>query len=573
MHPPLSDKRRAAAARLRRRCVLVTSRSLRRTSDLLPAHRGRASRVHALIRALGLAQRFSVHEPPLASPEELMRFHSREYLALLRSSDPRPHDRADEEACACLMGDADGSDSGSDEDEEEEGEGGGDAGDGGASTLELYGLTGDCEPFPGVWQHSRAVAGAALCAARRLVAASNERDDARSRWRAAQKRLRAAGVACAPPEDSEEEEEDSEEEEEEEEAADAEAAAAGGDEATVLPHGAERPPPLPPGGRQPQPPPPRAPLAVCWTGGRHHAQADKAAGFCYVNDIVLAILEILRSSTDARVLYIDVDVHHGDGVAAAFASSDRVLTLSLHHHARGFFPGSGAASEVGIGRGKHHDVNVALRRGVSDATFTALFERTTSMLERAYRPTHVVWQCGADALAWDPQAVFNLTPMVFGALAAHVRSFDIPLLVLGGGGYHVTQTARAWAFATAALVEGPFGDTRLDPDAELPEHEYYAEYISARGRSEGELVDEDDEKAGAAGRGSVYDNAMALRGGDSALFGSGGGGFGFMLRTRPVSSITRPDEEAGEGRIDELMETVAAAAERIEQRRLRRGGR
>jgi acetoin utilization deacetylase AcuC-like enzyme len=543
----------------------VTSRSLRKACDLTPSHRGRASRVYALVRALGLAERFTVLSAPLATPEDLLRFHSREYLALLRSVDAEPQSRSEEEECACLAGADDGSDSdddddGSDDDDE--------------SKLALYGLEGDCEPYVGVWRQSRAVAGATLFAARRLVIASEERDDARSRWRAAQERLREAGVACAPPDEEEEEEEE------------------------------ESPPrAFPPSSPPPSPlaavaPPPRAPLAVCWTGGRHHARADRAAGFCFVNDIVLAILEILRSAPTARVLYIDSDVHHGDGVAAAFSSSERVVTLSFHHASRGFFPGTGGVADVGIGRGKHHDINVPLGRGVSDATFDEIFRRATSAVERALRPTHIVWQCGADGLAWDPQGAWNLTPSLWAQLAAHVRAFDVPLLVLGGGGYHVTQTARAWAYATAALVEpggargaAPGGEaqppsparagphqyqcpTGLGPEAEVPEHEYFAEYLGAS-RSAGELMDEDDEEVGASFGGGRGGGARG--GGGSGERGGGrsgaqsSGGFGFMFRTRAASSIVRPDEEADAERIDEIVRVVEASAAKIEQRRLRRG--
>ena len=170
MRPPVADPRRAEIAAARRRCVFITSRSLRKACNLTPAHRGRASRVYALVRAFGLVERYTVLSAPLATPEELLRFHSREYLALLRSVDAEPQSRAEEEACACLAGADDGSDSDDD-----------DGSDDNDSKLALYGLEGDCEPYVGVWRQSRAVAGATLFAARRLVSASEERDDARSR--------------------------------------------------------------------------------------------------------------------------------------------------------------------------------------------------------------------------------------------------------------------------------------------------------------------------------------------------------------------------------------------------------
>ena len=283
-------------------------------------------------------------------------------------------------------------------------------------------------------------------------------------------------------------------------------------------------------------------------------------------------------------------MHHGDGVAAAFSSSERVVTLSFHHASRGFFPGTGSNADIGIGRGKHHDINVPLGRGVSDATFGEVFQRATTSAVRAHRPTHIVWQCGADGLAWDPQGVWNLTPSLWAQLASHVRAFEVPLLVLGGGGYHVTQTARAWAYATAALVEPgtaavargaapareaqrPSHEGRhkkypcpegFGPEAEVPEHEFFGEYLGAS-RSAGELMDEDDEEVGASFGGG---HGGAPRGERS---GGGSGGFGFMLSTRAASSIVRPDEEADAERIDEIARAVEVSAAKIEQRRLRRG--
>ena len=101
-------------------------------------------------------------------------------------------------------------------------------------------------------------------------------------------------------------------------------------------------------------------IAINWGGGLHHAKRKEASGFCYVNDIVLAILELLK--THQRVLYIDTDVHHGDGVEEAFYTTDRVMTLSLHKFGE-FFPGTGHLKDVGVGRGKGYAVNVPLNNG------------------------------------------------------------------------------------------------------------------------------------------------------------------------------------------------------------------
>ena len=96
----------------------------------------------------------------------------------------------------------------------------------------------------------------------------------------------------------------------------------------------------------------RVRVAVNWSGGWHHARRDAAAGFCYVNDIVLAVHRLQAGFR--RILYVDLDVHHGDGVEDAFSSTDKVLTLSIHKMEPGFFPGTGACNEVGFGKGRFH---------------------------------------------------------------------------------------------------------------------------------------------------------------------------------------------------------------------------
>jgi histone deacetylase 1/2 len=121
-------------------------------------------------------------------------------------------------------------------------------------------------------------------------------------------------------------------------------------------------------------------IAVNWAGGLHHAKKSEAAGFCYVNDIVLGILELLR--TFPRVLYVDIDCHHGDGVEEAFYTTDRVMTASLHRFGD-FFPGSGSLDDKGTSKGKGYAVNVPFRDGITDESFMSVFHpaRTASLLE------------------------------------------------------------------------------------------------------------------------------------------------------------------------------------------------
>jgi acetoin utilization deacetylase AcuC-like enzyme len=141
-------------------------------------------------------------------------------------------------------------------------------------------------------------------------------------------------------------------------------------------------------------------IAMCFDGGRHHAMRDRASGFCWVNDCVLAILE-LRTAFE-RVLYIDIDVHHGDGVEDAFSALSSVYTLSLHHRAPGFFPGSGDERFVGTGRGVGFTKNVVLPRGADDAAFRAAFEAALAAVLPAFEPRAIVLQCGCDGMRNDP---------------------------------------------------------------------------------------------------------------------------------------------------------------------------
>jgi histone deacetylase 1/2 len=140
-----------------------------------------------------------------------------------------------------------------------------------------------------------------------------------------------------------------------------------------------------------------AEVAINWAGGLHHGKKAEASGFCYVNDIVLAILELLKYHQ--RVLYVDIDVHHGDGVEEAFLTTDRVMTVSFHKYGGGFFPGTGDVGNVGHGRGRHYAVNAPLRDGITDAAYKSLFEPVMTRVMEVYRPEVVVLQCGEPVIA------------------------------------------------------------------------------------------------------------------------------------------------------------------------------
>ena len=196
-------------------------------------------------------------------------------------------------------------------------------------------------------------------------------------------------------------------------------------------------------------------IAINWSGGLHHAKKSQASGFCYINDIVLAILQLLRCHP--RVLYIDIDVHHGDGVEQAFWTSDRVMTLSFHKYDRqNFFPGTGPITATGPSRpldpGAHHSLNVPLHDGIDDEDYTWLFREIVGPCVSTFQPTVIVLQCGADSLGCDRLGCFNLNIPAHGACVAFVKQLGIPMLVLGGGGYTPRNVARLWAYETSVCL-------------------------------------------------------------------------------------------------------------------------
>lgn len=201
-------------------------------------------------------------------------------------------------------------------------------------------------------------------------------------------------------------------------------------------------------------------IAINWSGGLHHAKKFEPSGFCYVNDIVLSILDLLRFHP--RVLYIDIDLHHGDGVQEAFYNSDRVMTVSFHKYNGLFFPGTGDLNETGIGKGKHYSLNVPLNDGIDDESYIRLFKSIMEPLITSFKPSVIVQQCGADSLGGDRLGSFNLNIKAHGECVKFIKSFGLPLLVLGGGGYTPRNVSRLWCYETSIMT-----DCTLD--SKLPE--------------------------------------------------------------------------------------------------------
>lgn len=209
-------------------------------------------------------------------------------------------------------------------------------------------------------------------------------------------------------------------------------------------------------------------IAINWSGGLHHAKKSEPSGFCYVNDIVLGILNLLR--VHPRVLYIDIDVHHGDGVQEAFYLTDRVMTLSFHKYNGEYFPGTGNYDEVGLGRGKHFALNVPLRDGIDDDSYIRLFKSIVEPVISTYQPSAIVQQCGADSLGGDRLGRFNLNIKAHTECVKFVKSFGLPMLVVGGGGYTPRNVSRLWTNETAMLLG-------VEPNPKLPSETPFLPYF------------------------------------------------------------------------------------------------
>jgi len=192
------------------------------------------------------------------------------------------------------------------------------------------------------------------------------------------------------------------------------------------------------------------------SGGYHHAFPERAAGFCYINDVAIGCLWLAEQM--GRVVVLDVDAHHADGVQAAFYDRADVMTISLHESGRLLFPGTGSVGETGEGEGEGYAVNVPLPPDTYDEAYLRAFHAIAPPLIRAYAPDVIVLELGLDALSGDPLAHLALTNNVHAEVVSTVLGFGKPLLMTGGGGYHVENTARGWALAWAILCGEDVGD-------------------------------------------------------------------------------------------------------------------
>jgi acetoin utilization deacetylase AcuC-like enzyme/acyl-CoA hydrolase/GNAT superfamily N-acetyltransferase len=183
-------------------------------------------------------------------------------------------------------------------------------------------------------------------------------------------------------------------------------------------------------------------------GGFHHSSRSFAEGFCYANDVIAAIDTFLANGF--KVAYIDIDAHHGNGVQDAYYGDDRVLTISLHESGKTLYPWGGFETEMGEDSGKGFTINIPLPQGTDDDAYNMMFERVVTPAVERFGPSVVVAVIGADTHKSDPLANLSLTNNGMVEAIKHIREYSNHLLLLGGGGYHVPTTPRAWCRMWAA---------------------------------------------------------------------------------------------------------------------------
>jgi acetoin utilization protein AcuC len=190
-------------------------------------------------------------------------------------------------------------------------------------------------------------------------------------------------------------------------------------------------------------------------GGLHHARRDKAAGFSVFNDLAVAVRRLQRRYGFERIAILDIDGHHGDGTQSIF-NREKVLTISFHRYGPGFYPGTGAVTDLGEGEGEGYAINVPLPRCTCDEVYVPTYEKVVSAALDAYRPEIILHQFGTDAHYTDHLVGMGLTTLAYEKVAeithrlAH-QHCDGRYMVTGGGGYSVDATRRIWAIVVCTI--------------------------------------------------------------------------------------------------------------------------
>ncbi len=230
-------------------------------------------------------------------------------------------------------------------------------------------------------------------------------------------------------------------------------------------------------------------------GGFHHAGRSHAEGFCYINDVGVAISHLLQEGF--RVAYIDLDAHHGNGIQDAFFNDNRVLKISLHESGKTLYPWSGNETEIGEGVGKGYNVNIPLLQGTDDETYLYAFSQVVPPLIQACSPDIIVGVFGADTHHSDPITHLNMSNYSLRKAVKSISDLSPKLLALGGGGYNLYTSARTWSLLWAVInniepedtFAGLVGGMMFGPELESGSLEEVPRYITGaeKGKAQKEV--------------------------------------------------------------------------------------
>lgn len=212
--------------------------------------------------------------------------------------------------------------------------------------------------------------------------------------------------------------------------------------------------------------------AINLAGGLHHAHPDHASGFCTFNDLALGIHR-LREGGKERIAYVDIDVHHGDGVQACFWNDPQTLTISLHESGRWLYPGTGFPDEIGGPDARGSAINLPFAPYTGDDTWHEAFDAVVPAVLSRFRPDALVLQLGADAHFADPLAHLQLTSRGWMAAVEKLLALGegLPTVVTGGGGYNLATVERLWTLATLACTGLPLPEALHDTEVPVIEPE------------------------------------------------------------------------------------------------------
>jgi len=186
-------------------------------------------------------------------------------------------------------------------------------------------------------------------------------------------------------------------------------------------------------------------------GGFHHAGKNYAEGFCYINDIAITIQDLVNKGQ--KVAYIDIDVHHGNGVQDAFYSTDRVLTISIHETGKTLYPWGGYENETGIKMGEGYNINIPLLEGTDDDVYLYAFESLIPEAVKKFNPDILLAEIGGDVHMEDPLAHLSLTSNGYKKAISIIRGLCPKILATGGGGYNLYKTSALWTIAWAEFCQ------------------------------------------------------------------------------------------------------------------------